>query len=128
MSREIIKTAKAPGAIGPYSQAVRVGNAIYCSGQIPLHPETGDLIAGDVAGQTERVMENLKAVLEAAGAEMRDVVSCTVYLSDMNHFGLMNGVYGRYFQENPPSRATVAVAGLPRGVDVEISCIAVTEA
>jgi len=127
MSREIIRTDHAPTAIGPYSQAVKAGNTVYCSGQIPLHPKTGDLVDGDVAVQTERVMQNLSAVLAAAGAGMSDVVSCTVYLSDIGHFGLMNGVYGRYFPENPPSRATVQVAGLPRGVDVEISCIAVLD-
>lgn len=128
MSRETIRTEKAPSAIGPYSQAVKVGSTVYCSGQIPLRPETGELVAGDVAVQTEQVMENLRAVLEAAGAGMGDVVSCTVYLSDMGHFGLVNDVYGRYFQQDPPSRATVQVAGLPRGVDVEISCIAVLDA
>lgn len=127
MSREIIRTTRAPAAIGPYSQAVRVGNTVYCSGQIPLHPETGELVGGDVGEQTERVMENLKAVLEAAGCTMGDVASCTVYLSDMSLFGAMNAVYGPYFPEDAPSRATVQAAGLPRAVDVEISCIAVLD-
>lgn len=127
MHREIIRTEKAPGAIGPYSQAVKVGNTVYCSGQIPLVPGSGELVSGDIGRQTERVMENLKAVLAAAGCTTADVVACTVYLSDMAHFTEMNGVYGRYFPENPPSRATVAVAGLPRGVDVEIACVAVTD-
>lgn len=125
MSREIIRTDRAPGAIGPYSQAVRAGNTVYCSGQIPLDPATGELITGDVAVQTRRVMDNLQAVLESAGCVMGDVVRCTVYLSDMAHFGAMNAVYGEYFPANPPSRATVHVAGLPKAVDVEISCIAV---
>lgn len=125
MSKEIIRTDHAPGAIGPYSQAVRAGNTVYCSGQIPLDPMTGDLVTGEVGVQTERVMENLKAVLTAAGSGMEDVVSCTVYLVDMGDFAAMNGVYGRYFPSNPPSRATVEVSGLPRGVAVEISCVAV---
>jgi 2-iminobutanoate/2-iminopropanoate deaminase len=125
MRKRIISTKGAPGAIGPYSQAVKAGDTVYCSGQIPLDPSTGDLIDGDIAAQTERVMENLTAVLEAAGCTMNDVVRCTVYLSDMAHFGAMNAVYGRYFPEDPPSRATVHVAGLPKGVDIEISCIAV---
>jgi len=103
-----------------------VGNTVYCSGQIPLVPGSADLVGGAIGDQTERVMENLKAVLAAAGCSMADVVACTVYLSDMAHFTEMNGVYGRYFAENPPSRATVAVAGLPQGVDVEIACVAVT--
>lgn len=127
MSRQIIRTERAPRAIGPYSQAVRAGDTVYCSGQIPLDPVTGDLVTGDVAVQTRRVMENLKAVLEVAGCTMGDVVRCTVYLSDMDYFGAMNAVYGEYFPENPPSRATVHVAGLPRAVDVEISCIAVID-
>jgi len=125
MNRQIIRTDHAPGAIGPYSQAVRARNTVYCSGQIPLHPTTGELVTGDIAAQTRQVMENLKAVLEAAGCAMGDVVRCTVYLSDMAHFATMNAVYGEYFPAGPPSRATVHVAGLPRGADVEISCIAV---
>lgn len=126
MSRKVIQTRHAPEAIGPYSQAISVGDTVYCSGQIPLHPETGELIgAGDVAAQTERVMENLQAVLRAAGCSLGDVARCTVYLTDMNQFGAMNTVYGRFFTESPPSRVTVQVAGLPKGVDVEISCIAV---
>jgi len=125
MSRQIIRTDGAPGAIGPYSQAVRAGNTVYCSGQIPLHPITGELVTGDIPAQTRRVMENLKAVLKASGCAMGDVVRCTVYLSDMAHFAAMNAVYGEYFPDGPPSRATVHVAGLPRGADVEISCIAV---
>lgn len=125
MNRQIIRTEKAPGAIGPYSQAVRAGNTVYCSGQIPLDPSSGELIRGDISAQTRRVMDNLSAVLEAAGSSVREVVRCTVYLSDMAHFGEMNAVYGEYFPVDPPSRATVQVAGLPKNVDVEISCIAV---
>ena len=127
MSRQIIRTEKAPGAIGPYNQAIRAGNTVYCSGQIPIDPATEEVLGGSIAFQTDRVMKNLTAVLEAAGSSMADVVRCTVYLSDMAHFAEMNGVYGKYFPENAPSRATVHVAGLPKGVDVEISCIAVDQ-
>ena len=125
MSREIIRTPNAPAAIGPYSQAVRVGDTVYCSGQIPIDPATGELLSGSVEEQTERVLDNLAAVLEAAGYTLSDVVRCTVFVSDMDNFGRVNKVYGRYFETNPPARATVEVARLPKDVDVEISCIAV---
>ena len=125
MSREIIRTPNAPAAIGPYSQAVRVGDTVYCSGQIPIDPATGELLLGSVEEQTERVLDNLTAVLEAAGYTLADVVRCTVFVSDMDNFGRVNEVYGRYFETNPPARATVEVARLPKDVDVEISCIAV---
>ena len=126
MARDVITTNDAPKAIGPYSQAIRVtgGTTIYCSGQIPLDPATGEMVQGDVAAQTVRVMENLKAVLAAAGAGFENVVRCNIFLADMNDFGKVNEVYGRYFTSNPPSRATVQVARLPRDSRVEIDCVA----
>ena len=124
MPRTTIATPAAPAAIGPYSQAVRSGDTLYCSGQIPLDPATGTLVAGSIAEQTERVLDNLGAVLEAAGFGFPDVVRCTVYLVDMDDFAEMNGVYARYFGDEPPARVTVAVAALPKGADLEISCTA----
>lgn len=124
MSRTVIATPSAPAAIGPYNQAVRVGDTLYCSGQIPLDPATGELVTGSIAAQTERVLENLGAVLEAAGFGFPDVVRCTVYLADMNDFAAMNAVYARYFGDDPPARVTVAVAALPKNADLEISCTA----
>ncbi|MDQ3801201.1 MAG: RidA family protein [Acidobacteriota bacterium] len=123
--KEIISTENAPGAIGPYSQAVRAGNMIFLSGQIPIDPQTGAFVSDDVAEQTEQVMKNLSAVLEAAGASLNNVVKTTVFLADMNDFTAMNEVYGRYFVENKPARATVQAARLPRDARVEIECIAV---
>ena len=117
---QIIATEKAPPAIGPYSQAVAHNGLLYLSGQIALDPATGQLIEGDAAAQTERVLDNLKAVLEAAGASLRQVLKTTVYLKDLGEFARMNEVYGRYFPENPPARATVEVARLPRDARVEI--------
>ena len=122
---EIISTDKAPGAIGPYSQAVKAGNMIFCSGQIPIDPSTGEFVSQDVSEQTEQVFKNLTAVLEAAGASLTDVVKTTVFLADMGEFAAMNEVYGRYFVENKPARATVQAARLPRDARVEIECIAV---
>jgi 2-iminobutanoate/2-iminopropanoate deaminase len=123
--REAIETSKAPKAIGPYSQAVRAGGMIFCSGQIPLDPESGTLVSGTVQQETERVLENLSAVLHAAGVGFDDVVKTTVFLADMADFAAMNEVYARYFSGPvKPARATVAVAGLPRGVRVEIDALA----
>ena len=119
-----ISTLNAPAAIGPYSQAVVSNGFAFLSGQIPLDPSTGQLINGDVAAQTQRVLENLKAVLEACGCSLDKVVKTTVYLKDMGEFALMNEVYARYFAENAPARATVEAARLPRDVRVEIDCIA----
>jgi 2-iminobutanoate/2-iminopropanoate deaminase len=119
-----IHTDDAPAAIGPYSQAMSLGDLVFCSGQIPIDPSTGDLIGGDVAAQTDRVMRNLAAVLAAAGCSLADVVKTTVFLSDMGNFVAMNEVYGRHFGDHRPARATVAVAGLPKAVDVEIEVIA----
>lgn len=123
--RTTVQTPYAPAAIGPYSQAVLAGDTLYCSGQIPLDPASGALISGTIEQETERVLENLGAVLRAAGMDFANVVSCSVFLVDMNDYAGVNDVYGRYFSEMPPARAAVAVAGLPRGVRVEISCVAV---
>ncbi len=123
--KEIISTEKAPGAIGPYSQAVKAGNIVFCSGQIPIDPATGAFVSEDVAEQTEQVLKNLSAVLEAAGTSLNNVVKTTVFLADMNDFVAMNEVYAKYFSENKPARATVQAARLPRDARVEIECIAV---
>jgi len=122
--KKIISTDRAPKAIGPYSQAVISNGFAFLSGQIALDPVTNQLIDGDVAAQTERVIENLKGVLEACGSSLSRVVKTTVFLKDMGEFAKMNEVYGRYFAENPPARATVEAARLPRDVRVEIECVA----
>jgi 2-iminobutanoate/2-iminopropanoate deaminase len=122
--RQIIQTDKAPRAIGPYSQAIVAGGFVFASGQIPLDPQTGEFVAGGVAEQTEQVMRNLRAVMEAAGTSLERVVKTTVFLADMNDFAAMNEVYGRYFSEQPPARATVEAARLPRDARVEIEAIA----
>lgn len=124
MPISIVATAAAPSAIGPYSQAVRAGDFVFLSGQIPLDPATGELVGGDVSAQTRRVMENLSAVLEAAGASFSRVVRTTIFLADLGDFAAVNAVYGGYFPQNPPARATVQVAALPRGARVEIDCVA----
>ncbi len=120
----VISTDRAPKAIGPYSQAIKANGFVFISGQIPLDPHTQQLVAGDVARQTERVMENLKGIVEAAGSSLDRTVKTTVYLADLADFAAMNEVYGRYFQSSPPARATVEVARLPREVRVEIELIA----
>ncbi|MFZ5444575.1 MAG: RidA family protein [Myxococcota bacterium] len=127
MARDVIQTDKAPKAIGPYSQAIAAqGRMVFLSGQIPLDPATGELVGGaDVAAQTERVMKNLEAVLAAAGCTFANVVRCGIFLTDLGDFGKVNEVYGRYFPQHPPARATVQVSALPRGAKVEIDCIAV---
>jgi 2-iminobutanoate/2-iminopropanoate deaminase len=122
--KQIISTEAAPKAIGPYSQAVAYGGLVYLSGQIPLDPASGQVVAADIAAQTERVLENLKAVLEAAGTSLAGVLKTTVYLKDMAEFPVVNEVYGRYFGANPPARATVEVSRLPRDVRVEIEAVA----
>ncbi len=124
MSKDVIATSQAPAAIGPYSQAIRSGPWVFVSGQIPLDPATGKIVEGDIAAQTERVLKNLGAILEAAGAGLAQVVKTTVYLRDLNEFARMNEVYARYFADQPPARATVEVARLPRDVQVEIDAIA----
>jgi 2-iminobutanoate/2-iminopropanoate deaminase len=123
--KEIIATENAPGAIGPYSQAVKTGNMVFCSGQIPIDPATGEFVSNDVAEQTDQVLKNLSAVLEAAGTNLNNVVKTTVFLADMNDFTAMNEVYSRFFSENKPARATVQAARLPKDARVEIECIAV---
>jgi 2-iminobutanoate/2-iminopropanoate deaminase len=123
--KEIISTDKAPGAIGPYSQAIKAGGMLFCSGQIPIDPETGEFVPGGVAEQTEQVFKNLTAVLEAGGSGLDGVVKTTVFLADMGDFAAMNEVYARYFDSNKPARATVQAARLPRDAKVEIECIAV---
>jgi 2-iminobutanoate/2-iminopropanoate deaminase len=120
-----IQTNGAPAAIGPYSQAVQAGDLVLCSGQLGLDPASGEFAASDIQGQTRRAMENLKAVLEAAGSALSHVVKTTVFLADMADFKAMNEVYGTFFSENPPARSTVAVRDLPRGGLVEIEAIAV---
>jgi 2-iminobutanoate/2-iminopropanoate deaminase len=124
MPKKVIATDHAPQAIGPYSQAVRAGQFVFCSGQIPLDPVTGQLVVGSVADQTRRVLENLKAVLEEAGSSLASVVKTTVYLKDMGDFAEMNGAYADFFHEAPPARATVEVARLPKDVAVEIDALA----
>lgn len=122
---ETVSTENAPGAIGPYSQAVKTGNLVFCSGQIPIDPATGNFVSDDVAEQTEQVLKNLSAVLEAAGTDLNKVVKTTVFLADMNDFAAMNEVYAKFFDTNKPARATVQAARLPRDARVEIECIAV---
>jgi len=122
--KQIISTEDAPRAIGPYSQAVRAGNFVFLSGQIPIDPATGNFVEGGVAEQTEQVLKNISAVLAASGTSLENVVKTTVFLADMNDFAAMNEVYGRFFKENPPARATVQAARLPRDARVEIEAIA----
>lgn len=123
--KQIIATDRAPRAIGPYSQAVRAGNLVFASGQIPIDPATGEFVAGGIAEQTEQVLRNVRAVFEAAGVKLGQVIKTTVFLADMDDFNAMNEVYGRFFGENPPARATVQAARLPRDARVEIEAIAV---
>lgn len=122
--KKIIKTSNAPAAIGPYSQAIKAGNFIYCSGQIPLIPATGDVVDGGIEEQTKQVLDNLGQVLTAAGASYSDVVKTTIYLTDLGHFSTVNDIYSRYCGCATPARATVEVSGLPRGVLIEIEAVA----
>jgi 2-iminobutanoate/2-iminopropanoate deaminase len=124
MNHSVIQTKKAPAAIGPYSQAVVHNNIVYCSGQIPLDAESMEIIKGGVKEQTRQVMENLNEVLLAAGTNFGKVLKCSIFLDNMDDFETVNGVYGEFFDENPPTRETVAVQTLPKNVLVEISCIA----
>jgi 2-iminobutanoate/2-iminopropanoate deaminase len=124
---ETIYTPSAPAAIGPYSQAVRAGDLVFCSGQIPIVPETGEMIIGEVEAQTRRVLENLQAVLRAAGCDLCSVVKTTIFLTDLGDFARVNEVYGSFFPHAPPARATVQVAALPKGSKVEIEAIALRE-
>jgi 2-iminobutanoate/2-iminopropanoate deaminase len=124
MERQVIHTDKAPKAIGPYSQAIRVGEFIFCAGQTPIDPATGNLVPGEIEAQTRRVLQNLAAVLEAAGASLSRAVKTTVFLLDMNDFQRMNAVYAEFFPNDPPARSTVQVARLPRDARVEIEVVA----
>lgn len=122
--KEIVATGNAPAAIGPYSQAVQTGGFLFVSGQIPLDPDSGELVAGSIAEQTRQVMENVKAILAAAGLDMERIVKTTIYLADLDDFATVNAIYGEYFAGDPPARATVQVSRLPRGARVEIEAIA----
>jgi 2-iminobutanoate/2-iminopropanoate deaminase len=124
MQRERISTTDAPGAIGPYSQAIATGNFVFCSGQVPLEPASGALVEGDVRAQTRRALENLSGVLNAAGSSLAQVVKTTVFLVSMGDFTAMNEVYAEFFPGDPPARSTIAVAELPKGARVEIEAIA----
>ncbi|MDI6402511.1 RidA family protein, partial [Balneolaceae bacterium ANBcel3] len=124
MKKITVKTDQAPAAIGPYEQAVIYGDVVYCSGQIGLVPDTGDMISGLVEQQAEQVIENLSAVLQASGSSLDKVIKCTVYLTDMDDFSVVNEMYARYFENFPPAREAVAVSALPKGALIEISCMA----
>ncbi len=124
MAKEVISTTKAPAAVGPYSQAVKAGDFVFTSGQIPINPETGELVKGDIRGQTRQVLQNLKAVLEAAGTGLDKVVKTTVFINDMDRFGDVNEVYASFFAGDFPGRSCVEVARLPKDVAVEIEAVA----
>lgn len=125
MQKTIINSNMAPAPIGPYSQAVKAGNTLYVSGQIALNPQSGELVQGSLTDETRQVMKNLEAVLKEAGMSFEQVVKCSIFLMDMNDFAEVNEEYGKSFNNQPPARETVQVSGLPKGVRVEISCIAV---
>jgi 2-iminobutanoate/2-iminopropanoate deaminase len=124
MGKRVIQTDKAPRAIGPYSQAIRAGDFLFLSGQIPLDPKTGELVKGDIRQQTKQVLENIKGVLESQELGMEDVVKATIFLKDIGNFNQVNEVYATYFPSSPPARSTVEVAKLPRDADIEIEAIA----
>jgi 2-iminobutanoate/2-iminopropanoate deaminase len=126
MKRDIISTGKAPAAIGPYSQAVRVNGFIFCSGQIPIDPATGDVVEGDISVQAEQVMRNIEAILEASGIGFDAVVKSTIFLTSLADFGIVNEIYGRSFTAPHPARSTVQVSALPKGVDIEIEIVAIS--
>ena len=124
MSKEVVKSENAPEAIGPYSQAVKSNGFVFCSGQVPFDPKTMELISGTVTEETQRCMKNLSAVLEAAGSSLDDIVKTTIYVTNMDDFAEVNEAYGAFFTSDPPARATVGVAALPKGARVEIECVA----
>ena len=126
--KKIIATTEAPAAVGPYSQAIRIGNFVFCSGQIPLDPKTAQMVEGDISVQTRRVMENISAVLRAEGLTLENIVKTTIFLTDLGDFQTVNELYGSYFKSDPPARSTVQVAALPKGAKVEIEVIAVASA
>lgn len=123
-TKTIIKPAKSPNAVGPYNHAVRVGDLLFCAGQIPISPADGNLIAGDIKAQTERVLENVKAILEDQKLTFANVVKSTVFMTNLAEFGDMNQIYAKYFTENHPARSTIQVAALPKGASVEIEVVA----
>ncbi len=123
--KTVISTTEAPGAVGPYSQAIAAGSFLFCSGQIPLEPESGELVQGTITEQTNRVLDNLAAVLRAHGLELENIVKTTVFLTDLANFAEMNAAYGTYFPSAPPARSTIQVAALPKNANVEIEAIAV---
>jgi 2-iminobutanoate/2-iminopropanoate deaminase len=125
--KQIISTSEAPAAIGPYSQAVRSGNFLFCSGQIPLDPKSGQIVPGDIAAQTRRVLDNVGAVLKAEGLTFENIVKTTIFLTDLGDFQTVNETYGSYFKRQPPARSTVQVSALPKGAKVEIEVIAVAD-
>ncbi|MFN3403272.1 MAG: RidA family protein [Cytophagaceae bacterium] len=125
MGKEIIRSEKAPAPIGPYSQAVMHNGVLFVSGQIALHPVSGELITNNIQQETHQVMQNLQAILESAGLSFSNVVKCSIFVKDLNNFTQINSVYGEYFPSDPPARETVEVSRLPKDVNVEISCIAV---
>lgn len=125
MTRRAVSTGAAPSAVGPYSQAIATQDLVFCSGQVGLDPSTGELVPGGIEAQTERVLRNLEAVLDAAGCTLADVVKTTCFLADINDFATFNAVYGRFFPDPPPARSTFGVAALPRGASVEVEAIAV---
>jgi 2-iminobutanoate/2-iminopropanoate deaminase len=125
MAKQVIYSANAPEPIGPYSQAIRNGSMLFISGQIAIRKPEGTMITGSIEEETEQVMQNLKSILEAAGMDFSHVVKSTIFLKDMNHFPVVNEVYGKYFPNNPPARETVEVSRLPKDANVEISCIAI---
>ena len=126
MSKEIISTENAPQAIGPYSQAVKAGGLVFISGQIPLNPETGDLVSGSIEDEANQVLQNIKSICEAAGHGMEDIVKITIFLTDLGNFATVNDVMKKHFSEPYPARATVEISGLPLGVNVEIEAIVST--
>ena len=127
MSKEIISTNKAPQAIGPYSQAVKTGNLIFISGQVPINPETGDVVPGSIEDQANQVIENIRNICEAAGHDLGDIVKLSIFLTDLSNFSIVNEVMKKHFSEPYPARATIEVSGLPLGVDVEIEAIVTTD-
>jgi 2-iminobutanoate/2-iminopropanoate deaminase len=124
LTKTIVKPAKSPGAVGPYNHAVRVGDLLFCAGQIPINPQDGSLVTGDIKAQTDRVLQNVKAILDDQGLTFANVVKSTVFLTNLADFVAMNDVYAKYFTDNFPARSTVQVAGLPKGAAVEIEVIA----
>ncbi len=122
--KKIISTTEAPAAVGPYSQAIRIGNFVFCSGQIPLDPKTAQMIQGDISAQARRVMENISAVLRAEGLTFENIVKTTIFLTNLADFQIVNELYGSYFKSDPPARSTIQVAALPKGASVEIEVIA----